>query len=92
MKSILLSLLLCTPLFPSFEQCSRQVQESIRERKVTVKIVEDRIRCVERRAATIENILHGIVTPPDDIVDQLDQLKHDKRSLVFVLKSMKEEE
>lgn len=90
MKLIIWAILVCNIANASFEQCGRQVQSSMQERLVTVKMLEDRIKCVERRASKIENIIQGITNPPDDIIDQLDQLRHDKRSLTFVINSMKD--
>lgn len=77
-------------LNPSFEQCSRQVHESSRERSVTIKMMEDRLHCSERRERIIKEMIKDMQSPPDIIINELYSLKKDRKSLAYIIHVLKE--
>jgi hypothetical protein len=77
-------------LNPSFEQCSRQIHESVRERKVTINMMEDRLHCVTRREGIIRELIKDLVSTPDEIINELYNLKKDRKSLSYIIQTLKE--
>lgn len=84
-----LVLFLHLSLSASFEQFAKQVSESVRERQVTVKIIEDRVHAIERREKKIRELVTVPAHIPDDTVDELQQLCSDRHRLEYVLKYLK---
>lgn len=84
----LLFLLLCSSVYASFED---QLRLSIDERKVTVKMMTDRLKALERRQGKLKEITAPFLLVPESIQDELELLDHDKRSLHYIIKSMKED-
>lgn len=68
-----------------------QVIESIEERAVTVKMMQDRLYTIKRREDSIRNLSSHMIFLPEDVDAELQTLHHDKKALIYIIKSMKEE-
>lgn len=85
----LLLLLGMLPLYSS-SNITEQIQASADERKVTVKMMQDRLRVVERRVESMNDCAADRFMHSEEFLDEIERLKHDKRSLLFIIKTMQE--
>ena len=85
----LLLLLGILPLYSS-SNITEQIQSSADERKVTVKMMQDRLRVVERRVESMNDCAADRLMYSEAFLDEIERLKHDKRSLLFIIKTMQE--
>lgn len=85
----LLLLLGMLPLYSS-SNITQQIQSSHDERQVTVKMMQDRLKVIERRVESINECAADRFMHSEEFLDEIERLKHDKRSLLFIIKTMQE--
>lgn len=69
----------------------KQLKLSIDERKVTVKMMQDRLKSISRRENAMKLLVQNMIFPPEDIADEIDLLAHDRRAVAYIINSMKED-
>lgn len=72
-------------------ELKHDVALSIQERAVTVKMMEDRLKTAQRRENKIKYQTKHMFFLPEDISDELETLRHDKKVLSYIISSMKED-
>lgn len=78
------------PLYCSSSNITHQIQQSHEERQVTVKMMQDRLKVVERRVESINECAADQFMHSEQYLDEIERLKHDKRGLLFIIKTMQE--
>ncbi len=76
--------------YASQSDLDKQLDASRKERAVTVKMMQDRFACLQRREKKFHDAVGATSYPPEIVVDELEQIDHDKRSLLFIIRSMQE--
>lgn len=68
-----------------------EVALSTQERAVTVKMMQDRLKTAQRREKNIKDQTRHMLFLPENVSDELETLRHDKKVLSYIISSMKEE-